>query len=190
MEYCDVNNLLLGSTSDKNTHHKYGIIYDFVFNTQHIKIGKKLKVLEIGVTQFGSGSAASISEIPYVEKYVGIDNKKYYGNILNDNVKIYSGSEYDAYNFKIIEFLEKNEGKFDIIIDDGPHTWETQKWFLTNYFQLLNTGGVLLCEDIQEFHLKHNLKFLTKKLNLYVLDLRTNTNKDFNEIIALRYNNG
>ena len=28
--------------------------------------------------------------------------------------------------------------KFDIIIDDGPHTWESQEWFFRNYIELLN----------------------------------------------------
>lgn len=187
--YCDIGNLLTKSTSDKNTTHKYGIIYNLIFNSQFLKLNRKLKILEIGVTQFGDGSASCLSEIPFVDKYVGIDNKLYKGKKLNEHVKLYTGSKYDAYNLEMINFLQEKEGKFDIIIDDGPHTWESQKWFLKNYFELLNDGGLLLCEDIQEFYLKHNLKLLTKELNLYVLDLRTNINLNGNEIIALRIKN-
>lgn len=186
-DYFNVSDLLSKSTSDKNTYHKYGITYDLIFNSQYLKHGRKLNVLEIGVTQFGDGSAATFCQIPYVEKYVGIDNKVYKGNVFEKNVKLYTGPEYDAYNYSILKMIEENDGKFDIIIDDGPHTWESQKWFLNNYFELLNPGGVLICEDIQEFYLKHNLKLLAKQLNLYVLDLRVNENHDCNEIIALRF---
>lgn len=187
LNYCDISKLLSKSTSDKNSLHKYGIAYDMIFNSQHLKFGRKLNVLEIGVTQFGDGSVACLSSIPFVEKYVGIDNKPYCGKIKNDNVKLYTGQDKDAYSDEMLDFILNNEGKFDIIIDDGPHTWESQKWFLKKYYDLLNPGGVLICEDIQEFFLKHNLKLLTKELNLYVLDLRVNSNLDFNEIIALRY---
>lgn len=186
-DYCNVGDFLTKSTSDKNTHHKYGITYDLIFNSQYLKFGRKLKILEIGVTLFGNGSAACLSQIPFVEKYVGVDNKPFGGNLNSSNVTLYTGEDYDAYTHTTLNTIKKNEGKFDIIIDDGPHTWESQKWFLKNYYELLNPGGVLICEDIQEFYLKHNLKFLTKELNLYVLDLRVNSNLDSNEIIALRY---
>lgn len=189
LNYCNISDLLDKSTSDKNTTHKYGVVYDLIFNSQYLKFGRKLKVLEIGITQFGDGSAECFSKVPFVEKYVGIDNKTYRGNISYDKVSIYSGEKYDAYTFEMINEILEKEGSFDIIIDDGPHTWESQKWFLKNYFSLLNDGGVLMCEDIQEFYLKHNLRFLTKELDLYVLDLRVNNNKNFNEIIALRYKN-
>lgn len=187
LNYCNISDLLDKSTSDKNTTHKYGVVYDLIFNSQYLKFGRKLKVLEIGVTMFGDGSAACLSQIPFVEKYVGVDNKPFESSLNYNNVTLYTGLDYDAYSNKTLDFLEKKEGKFDIIIDDGPHTWDSQKWFLRNYYELLNSGGVLICEDIQEFYLKHNLKLLTKELDLYVLDLRVNSNKDSNEIIALRY---
>jgi len=187
MKYCNLNEILLNSFTDKNTTHKYGNIYDLVFNTQFFKLNRPLKILEIGVSNFGDGSAKSLSNIDYVAKYVGIDNVPYRGKI-NDKVKLYTGSEYDAYTNKMIDIIKENEGKFDIIIDDGPHTWKSQKWFFENYYDLLNEGGVLFCEDIHESNY-NNLKELTKTLNLYVLDLRLNSNINGDEIIALRYNN-
>jgi autotransporter strand-loop-strand O-heptosyltransferase len=89
----------------------------------------------------------------------------------------------------MIDIIKQNEGKFDIIIDDGPHTWKSQKWFFENYYDLLNDGGVLFCEDIHENNYI-NLKELTSRLNLYVLDLRLNSNINRDEIIALRYKEG
>jgi SAM-dependent methyltransferase len=50
----------------------------------------------------------------------------------------------NAYNLRILDSL----GKFDFIIDDGPHTVESQLFFLTHYPKLLNPGGILVLEDI------------------------------------------
>jgi len=77
-------------------------------------------------------------------------------------------------------------GKFDVIIDDGPHSWESQVWFFKNYDTLLNDGGVLVCEDIWERHIER-LASLKKELDLYIIDLRLNKNAHHNEIIALKY---
>jgi hypothetical protein len=186
--YCNLQEILLKSNTDKNTTHKYGIVYDFIFNYQYLKLNRPLKILEIGISLFGEGSIGPLSEIKYVEKYIGIDNKEYKGNIPNDKITLYAGSEYDAYKNEIITLLFEKEGKFDIIIDDGPHTWESQEWFFKNYYNLLNDGGVLLCEDIHESNY-NALQNLTKNLNLYVLDLRINNNPNKDEIIALRFKN-
>ena len=186
--YCNVGNILLKGSTDKNTTHSYGISYDLIFNSQYLKLGRPLKVLEIGVSLFGEGSVGPISEIPYVEKYVGLDNKEYSGILPNKKITLYTGPEYDAYNFEMIKLLKEKEGKFDIIIDDGPHTWDSQEWFFINYYPLLNDGGVMICEDIHEANYQ-SLKSLQKKLDLYVLDLRANKNLNGDEIVALRFKN-
>ena len=82
--------------------------------------------------------------------------------------------------------LKEKEGKFDIIIDDGPHTWASQEWFFMYYYSLLNEGGVLVCEDIFEGH-QTNLAKLKQDYGLYVLDLRINNNPNRDEIMALRF---
>jgi len=187
-KYENLGEILFKSSTDKNTTHKYGVTYDLVFNSQYLKLNRPLKVLEIGVSLFGDGSVGPLSEIKYIEKYVGIDNKEYIGVAPNNKVAIYAGPEYDAYKKETIQFIQEKEGKFDIIIDDGPHTWESQKWFFENYYDLLNEDGVLLCEDIhQSFY--NELQLLSKKLKLYVLDLRINNNPNGDEIIALRFKN-
>jgi hypothetical protein len=188
MQYCDIGNILLNSSTDKNTTHRYGPVYDLVFNSQYLKFNRPLKVLEIGISLFGNGSAGSFPAIPYVEKYVGIDNQEYQGSVVNDKVKLYTGPECNAYTYDMLNRIYEKEGTFDIIIDDGPHTWESQEWFFRNYYALLNTGGVLFCEDIHESNLYY-LNKLQKELGLYVLDLRINNNPNGDEIISLRFNN-
>jgi hypothetical protein len=184
--YCNIGEILKNSSSDKNTTHQYGISYDLVFNSQYLKFNKPLKVLEIGISLFGEGSVGPLSSIPYIEKYIGLDNQVYTGTIPNSKITLYAGPQYDAYTTDMIQLLDEKEGKFDIIIDDGPHTWSSQEWFFRNYYSLLNEGGVLMCEDIHEAN-RNNLAYIKRELGLYVLDLRINNNPNGDEIIALRF---
>lgn len=46
------------------------------------------------------------------------------------------------------ETIEKLTSKFDIIIDDGPHSLESMIFFLNNYSNLCNSGGLIIIEDI------------------------------------------
>lgn len=183
--YCDVGNILLNGSTDKNTVHQYGISYNLIFNSQYLKFNRPLKVLEIGISMFGEGSVGPFSNISYVEKYVGLDNQEYRGSIPNNKVTLYAGPQYNAYSIEMLEMLKEKEGLFDIIIDDGPHSWLSQKWFFKNYYSLLNEGGVLVCEDIHETYCDE-LNYIKKELGLHILDLRMNAlNRD--EIIGLRF---
>lgn len=183
--YVDIGELLNSCGSDKNSFHKYGNGYNLIFSEQFLKQGRPLKVLEIGV--LNGSSINGFSQIPYVDEVVGVDT---YSSFVTDNPKVtlYIGNEFDAYSLRTLEMLKNNHEKFDIIIDDGPHTWESQEWFFRNYTELLNEGGVLVCEDISIDYIK-NLKKLQIELDLYVLDLRFNANPNYNEFLALRYKN-
>ena len=50
----------------------------------------------------------------------------------------------DAYTPGFVKGLPK----FDVIIDDGPHTFASMAFFLQHYLPLLNDGGVMVLEDI------------------------------------------
>jgi SAM-dependent methyltransferase len=60
----------------------------------------------------------------------------------------------DAYDLKFVKSIRK---KFDVIIDDGPHTWESQEFSLINYYKLLKPGGILIIEDIPSLDAAHGL---------------------------------
>lgn len=53
---------------------------------------------------------------------------------------------FDAYRPDIVQSL--SNVSFDIIIDDGPHTLDTQAFVVRNYSQLLSSNGILVIEDI------------------------------------------
>jgi len=52
----------------------------------------------------------------------------------------------DAYENKVLKQLR--DIKFDIVIDDGFHSFKTMKYFIENYFKLLKPGGIGVIEDI------------------------------------------
>lgn len=58
-------------------------------------------------------------------------------------VKFFCGDAYTR------GFAESLPGKFTVLIDDGPHTLDSQKRFLELYLPKLAAGGVLIIEDIQ-----------------------------------------
>lgn len=187
LAYTNITELLNNSTSDKSTIHNYGPIYNWIFNTQYLKLQRKLNILEIGVSLFaGGGSVIPFGNAECVEKYVGVDISEYKYTDIPDNAKLYCGKEHNAYCDNMINFLKNKEGLFDIIIDDGPHKFKTQEWFLKNYSSLLNPGGILICEDIGQKNI-NKLLDLQKQLDLYIIDLRLISNPHRNEILAIKF---
>ena len=47
---------------------------------------------------------------------------------------------------------------FNVIIDDGPHTPNSQKWTIENYLELLTEDGILIIEDIESNDVLEMLK--------------------------------
>ena len=56
----------------------------------------------------------------------------------------------DAYNQSFVHQLVAAGCSYGLIVDDGPHTLESQCTFLSLYLSLLKPGGIAVIEDIQE----------------------------------------
>lgn len=89
----------------------------------------------------------------------------------------------DGYTEETINFLkEKRPEGYDIIIDDGPHTLDSQIYALVNYLELLKTDGIFFIEDIQDISwcnilfasIPNNVK---KNLEINFYDLREYKNR-------------
>ena len=100
---------------------------------------------------------------------------------IKNNEKIILHTSTDAYNtyFFTNTFLNKKI-KFDFMLDDGPHTLESMKKFITLYSQLMTDDGILIIEDVQSFDWLYILKnevpqHLKKFIKIY--DLRTIKNR-------------
>jgi len=124
--------------------HEYAEFYDYLLNPLR---NKEVKLLEIGIAK--GGSIQMWRE--YFDKgtIYGVDNVPYLLNIKRDfnDPNIITFWE-NAYCDAFIDKLTNLELSFDVILDDGPHTLDSQKFFVNNYHQFLNDQGYMIIEDI------------------------------------------
>ena len=153
----DVNGFESEGGTDKNTLHNFTGIYAYLLDQYRDTKGR---LLEIGVQHGGS----SLCWHEYLNKFhldlVDIQDivpDKIWHNMDQERYEFYQA---DAYTKSALEVF--SEFKYDVIIDDGPHSLHTQQFSVANYFNLLKPGGVLIIEDIQNVH---HLTLLTETLN-------------------------
>lgn len=160
---------LAASSSDKERHgaHRYGKFYDDLFDLLYLRKKRPLRILEIGVSAFGGGSLEAWQSLESVGEVVGIDIEPYQGK-LSEKATFY---QIDAYIDEAITMLTQQHEKFDIIIDDGSHTPDHQRFFLREYGQLLTEGGQLVCEDISDDAF---FREMCQEIGIYGLDLSAN----------------
>lgn len=141
-------NLNPGST-DKGSYNKlngHSYIQNFYEKEFEIYKDKKIKILEIGI--FGGGSLKLWKEyFSRPKEIIGVDitNENLppkHSNI--DGVSYKFGDAYDP------EFSKIFSNDFDIIIDDGPHTLESQITYIQLYLPKLKKGGLFIIEDVQD----------------------------------------
>lgn len=176
----DLNNPnhLIGT--DKNTIHSY---IDYFYESEFIKYkDKSINLLEIGMSSGGS--------LFLWRQYFA--NAKIYGldimDVLRPQYKNLKNTEYiinNAYDINIMNSLPN----FDIIIDDGPHSLDSQLFTLINYSKKLNSNGILIIEDIDN---QNNLDILVHNIpqeykdKFQLFDLRSIKNRYDDIILVLR----
>lgn len=192
MKYFNYIEAFNNSTSDKNHTHKYAVVYDYIINTHFSIKNDLLKILEIGIR--GGDSIEVWDSSPHFESIVGMDitTKEEYEKCLkeknvtrNFSSKVELIQGVDGYDEKVSDNLLNEGYKFDIILDDGDHMFESQIKFFNNYYELLNTGGVLICEDIDQRYLPQLTELAKQYEDFYVFDIRAKSNEHGNEIIAI-----
>lgn len=166
----NLTDIARSTKSDKESKHKY---FSLFYENELSKYeNEDVSILEIGIYY---GDSLNIWEKFFkrskivavdIEDKISSENKKL---LKNKNIKVYFNDAYDE------EFV-KTLGEFDILIDDGPHTKESQIKFLELYCSKIKKGGVLIIEDILEeksattFYGVVNSKF--PHLSCQFLDLR------------------
>lgn len=163
------------SRTDKNTTHSYLPLYDTLFS--RLRTTAK-NILEIGIQTGGS--------IKLWRDY--FENASVYGvdiiprenvwNVLLHDPRIKIHASVDAYDtiFFNNTFLN-SEIKFDMMLDDGPHTLDSMKAFIQMYSHLLSDDGILVVEDVQSWDWIDELKnVVLPELRPYIktYDLREN----------------
>jgi hypothetical protein len=124
--------------TDKHTRHTYiPHFYDSCF--EPLK-DKEINVLEIGAREGDSlklwREYFSKADIYGIENYF---NPKFSYKDVNYLFE-------DAYTQDVVDKLPA----LDVIIDDGPHTLESQIKCIELYFPKLNDSGMIIIEDIQQ----------------------------------------
>ena len=169
--------LIDNSRTDKNTTHSYLEIYESLFHNKKITA---LNVLEIGV-QDGGSIKLWHDYFPNSTIY-GLDIRKIKDmwDVLKNKPRIKLGC-FDAYDQTFFDNqLSTLNTKFDILIDDGPHTLDSMLFFIDNYCKILSDDGVLVIEDVQSINWINELKMrvpdhLQEFIEVY--DLRRNKNR-------------
>ena len=135
--------ILADSLSDKESFHRYGLVYALLIENLYLRKKRPLRVLEIGIYQGGSMDA--FLRCPYIDMYVGIDlhNSDLCVDV-PENAHLFLQ---DAYTAETVEMLKKDFAPFDMLIDDADHTEYSMNYFFPNYRDLCEDGWLVL-EDV------------------------------------------
>ena len=85
------------------------------------------------------------------------------------------------------------EVDFDIIIDDGPHSLQSQKDALRLYLPKLKPNGILIIEDIQSLGMLVFFKFISQiplKFSVRTFDYRSDRKGDDNVLFVVENSGG
>lgn len=173
--YMSLSELVDNTRTDKGTAHSYLELYDTLFSS---KIKTATNIFEIGIQTGGSiklwydyfvnADIYGVDITPIKDMWEEIKNKD----------RIHLG-RFDAYEESFVKTCLSNI-KFDIILDDGPHTLLSMKKFIKLYLPLLKEDGILVIEDIQAIEWIDTLKSdIPDDLKQYVevYDLREKKNR-------------
>lgn len=137
-----LSELAQGLCTDKGTVHSYLEVYDALFAPRRESAAR---VLEVGVYEGGSirlwhdyFPAAEVTGLD-----VSLDANK--TDLALPRVRLLTG---DAYDHATLARLA--DRRYDVIVDDGPHTLASMLFVARNYTGLLAPGGVLVIEDVQD----------------------------------------
>lgn len=166
--------------TDKNTTH------DFIAGFYEKEFAKyknnKIDLLEVGIS--GGGSLYLWNKYFTNGTFWGVD-------ISNRIFKPYKDLPNTTYIFEngYTEKLVNRLPDFDIMIEDGPHTLETQVFFIREYSKKLKPGGILIIEDVQE---EEHIKVLADNTPEYLkegiefVDIRKNKNRYDDMLFVIR----
>ena len=159
--------LVDNSKTDKNTTHAYLGLYERLLNSKKLTA---TNILEVGIgdvpNQLDGGSIKlwhdyftnatihAIDILPITKVSEHIKN--------NDRIKLYTSI--NAYDSSFVDSFISNNIKFDMVLDDGPHSLESIKDFVRLYSKLLKDDGILIIEHQKKTNLS-DLKFFKETKN-------------------------
>ena len=187
--------LIDNKNTDKNTRHSYLDVYEQLFSS---KKNTCAKILEIGLGDrphvYGGSAKLWLDYFINADVYI-LDILKedfYKGDMLNtlksyDKLKLFLDT--NAYDLNFIN-LNLNT-KFDIIMDDGPHSKSSMIKFIKYYLPLLADDGILIIEDVKRISwIKEFISLIPENYQKYIeiYDLRKNKNRYDDILFVLNKN--
>lgn len=136
--------------TDKGTWHSYIETYETIFEQL-----TSVKLLEIGISSGGSAwlwreycqlnnKSYNITSIDIRPTFVEMHSE--YQDVIVSDTNINLLWKRDCFNPETYSTLDK----FNLIIDDGPHTLSSQITILNHALPKLEVGGFYIIEDIAE----------------------------------------
>jgi hypothetical protein len=188
MEFLEIF-LKTGILNTKHRSHSYiKDYYDILFSNN---TNKKIKILELGVRD---RSSLHIWENWFVDSEIyGIDIHGFYSRHIGINNNIIIVTIVDGYSQPALDLYEDNF--FDYIIDDGPHTIDSQQYSIAYWYKKLKIGGKLIIEDIgcrdgvpnppesSDYALEQLIKVIPENITYKVFDLRDKDPGQYDSII-------
>lgn len=129
----------LGAHCDKNTTHQYLEVYESFFEPIRKTV---TNVLEIGIYN-GDSHKLWRDYFPNAHIY-GLDIIDMYGR-WDEEARI-TVNFLDAYTSQALGLF--SDTRFDVIIDDGPHSLDSMIYCVQEYSKFLTGNGILIIEDI------------------------------------------
>lgn len=143
------------ATSEKSSHHNYTTFYHYLFQD---KINIFLNVFELGLGSNNHNIPSNMSGLGSPGGSLRawktfFSNANIYGADIDkdilfqeDRIKTYYCNQLSSNS---ISSLWKNFNfKFDLILEDGLHTYAANKTFLQNSIHMVSDGGFYIIEDI------------------------------------------
>lgn len=148
--------LVDNTRTDKNSQHSYLGLYEDLLQSRKYS-AKNVLEIGIGIPEFHNGKNGGSIRLWHdyfpnavIHAVEIMEIERVYEDLLNNpRIKVYAST--DAYNEEVFKknFLDTNI-KFDMVLDDGPHSLETMKEFVRLYSQVLTDDGILIIEDIPD----------------------------------------
>lgn len=193
-ELCRIMNF---NGSDKGSgHHNYTRFYDFIFKNikedvrYFFELGLGTNNLQIPSNMSGAGTPCG--SIRGWKEY--FKNAKIFGADIDRDILIQDEDIETFYcdqtNPSSIKELSDNFNfKFDVIIEDGLHTFEANKTFFENYINMLKDGGIFIIEDIDKKYFDDFKKYILVNKDKFKLmelvEIPNEKNESDNNIIFI-----
>lgn len=166
--------LVDNSRTDKNTSHSYLPVYEKLLQPLRFTA---THVVEIGIAQGGSIKLWRDYFSKALIHAVDLYDKQSLPPDLERLPDVICYTNADAYS---TEFLQYMYVPLDLVIDDGPHTLQSQIACIQSYLPRLKPGGILIIEDVQDWSHMQRLKEAippTIPVTLEFHDLRQKKNR-------------